>query len=185
MRLCAAAIVLGALALRAQSAASGSVPAYDSFRIVSQRNIFDPNRSGMRTHITTRNHSHVDVVSLVGTMSYSKGKFAFFDGNSSQYRKVLQPGGVVAGYTIKDITTNAVTLALNGKELEMNIGSQLRNEGQSGWQLTVESDIPPSLDSYNGGSSVSLTPPVGSSPEMSEVLKRLAQQREQVEQAIK
>jgi hypothetical protein len=167
-----------------QTNSSSSTPEFGAFQIITQRNIFDPNRrSGIvrddrpRTHETPRT---VDSFALVGTMSYPKGKFAFFDGSSSQYKKVLEPGANIAGYTVKDISGNAVTLAANGKEFQMKVGAQLRNQGDNKWQLSTHADEPanPEPNSESNATASSTLPP-GSSPEMSEVLKRLMQNRQQ------
>src|SRR6266404_1853175 len=68
---------------------------YQSFRIISERNIFNPNRSGRSDRSEYRTRREPDrrgrstAFGLIGTMSYEKGSFAFFDGTSSEYRKVL------------------------------------------------------------------------------------------------
>jgi hypothetical protein len=166
------------------SSNNDSPPSYSSFQIISQRNIFDPNRrSQIRrtwTQQPSHNHNVVDSFSLVGTMSYPKGKFAFFDGTSFQYKKVLQPGGNIAGYTVKDITPKAVTLTANGKDFEMPVGKQLRNEGSNSWKMADHVEAPSTNDS--NGDTTANTPsalPSASNPQMSDVLKKLMQQREQ------
>src|SRR5689334_19659407 len=94
-RLCAVvafALFSCALDLTAQTNNNNSAPTYDSFNIISQRNIFDPNRRGIQAwHAPAPSHNP-DIFTLVGTMSYAKGKFAFFDGTKSDYKKVLEPG---------------------------------------------------------------------------------------------
>jgi hypothetical protein len=166
----------------AQGTNGASGPNYDSFKIIRQRNIFDPNRSG-RTPFEQRTRVRqpvVDSFALVGTMSYSKGKFAFFDGSAFQFKKVLEPGGNIAGYTVKDITPNAVTLAANGKEFGMKVGAQLRNEGASGWKLSTYSGQPAVTESDGGDSAPtveSTAPPTGSNPEMSERLRIMMENR--------
>jgi hypothetical protein len=115
-------------------------------------------------------------------MSYEKGKFAFFDGASSQYKKVLEPGGTIAGYTVKNVTPKAVTLAANGKEFDMPVGTQMRNEGENGWRLSSHMDLPSDSSTSQTSGAVAAqpsAPPTGATPEMSDVLKRLMQQREQ------
>jgi hypothetical protein len=157
-----------------------SIPDFGAFNIITQRNIFDPNRSGrIRSDYTPHTRPKtVDTITLVGTMSYTKGKFAFFDGSSSQYKKVLEPGANIAGYTVTEITGNAVTLAANGKEFQMKMGAQLRNPGDNKWELSshAEESTNPEPDNESG-SSASLPP--ASSPEMSEVLKQMMQKRQQ------
>jgi hypothetical protein len=60
---------------------------YTSFRIIAERNIFNPNRSGRAGRNATRREpekrKRVESFALVGTLSYEKGQFAFFDGASS------------------------------------------------------------------------------------------------------
>ena len=63
---------------------------FDEFKIITQRNIFDPNRSapGQRRRDQDRPRpTRIDYLNLVGAMSYEKGRFAFFDGTCSEYRK--------------------------------------------------------------------------------------------------
>jgi hypothetical protein len=182
----AVGLVIGVVNLGAQQTnRNDSVPDFGAFKIITTRNIFDPNRSGrMPTNFTHTTRRTVDYVSLVGTMSYTKGKFAFFDGSSSQYKKVLEPGAIIAGYTVKEVGGNAVTLTANGKEFQMKVGTQLRNEGDNKWQLSDRTDEPANTESGGeSGTETSTTTssslPPASSPEMSEVLKRLMQNRQQ------
>jgi hypothetical protein len=180
--LLSATLFPGALNSNAQTNPDNG-PTFDSFQIITHNNIFDPNRSPGFVYNTNRTHVNlhpVDAFALVGTMSYAKGKFAFFDGSSSQYKKVLEPGADIAGYTVKEITPQAVTLAANGKEFEMKVGTQLRKESNNQWRLTAYADFPTNPGETGESATVpSATPPTGSSPEMSDVLKRLMLQRQQ------
>lgn len=161
---------------------TNSGPNFQSFRIITQNNIFDPNRSpGISYHQhTNTSRPTVNAFALVGVMSYPKGKFAFFDGSSSDYKKVLEPGATIAGYTVKDITPQTVTLAANGKEFEMKVGTQLRKDSENKWHMADYSDEPVDSGGTASTSTVeSATPPTSSSPEANDTLKRLMQQRQQ------
>src|SRR5579862_1681456 len=68
---------------------------YSAFQLIAERNIFDPNRAPRSIRNTTQPKT-TDSFTLVGTMSYEKGIFAFFDGNSSDYKKVLKPDESIA-----------------------------------------------------------------------------------------
>src|ERR1041385_6179537 len=70
----------------AQSSNSPSRLHFSSFRIITERNIFNPRRSAryVPTERTRRPSTRTDSFALVGTMSYEKGFFAFFDGSSSE-----------------------------------------------------------------------------------------------------
>ncbi|HEY2083561.1 MAG TPA: hypothetical protein VGI88_12315, partial [Verrucomicrobiae bacterium] len=182
----AAMILLGAFNCAAQTNTDNS-PTFDSFNIITRRNIFDPNRSPryVPTNYTQHSRPAVESLDLVGTMSYPKGKFAFFDGSSSQYKKVLEPGADIAGYTVKDISPTTVTLAANGKEFEMKVGAELRNEAGGGWHLSSRTEAPASSDNVSTDTATSATPPAGLSPEMNDVYKRLMEQRKKEQQELK
>ena len=66
------------------------------FRIVSERNIFNANRSGGQVRLATRRPARVESFTLVGTMAYEKGTFAFFEGSSSEFTKAVKADGVTA-----------------------------------------------------------------------------------------
>src|SRR6266508_2608999 len=65
-----------------------------SFRVISQRNIFNPNRSSRGDRSERRRDPErrvrTESFALLGTMNYDKGWFAFFDGSSSEYRRAAQ-----------------------------------------------------------------------------------------------
>jgi hypothetical protein len=178
----ALALLFVALDLKAQSTNSDSGPTYDSFNIISRRNIFDPNRRGIQPWHPSPPNRNPDVFSLVGTMSYDKGKFAFFDGTKSDYKKVLEPGATIAGYTIKDITPKEVTLAANGKDLTLKVGSQMRKDGQSDWKPSTQTDLPSTSDTNTGssGSASDQSMPSGVNPAANDIIKRLMEQRQQL-----
>jgi hypothetical protein len=156
---------------------------YSSFQIVLERNIFDPNRYAHTTH--SRGHSvskSAPYFSLVGTLSSRNGMLAFFDGNDSDYRKVLSLDGNIAGYKVAEITLRGVKLASTNKPVELKVGAQMRQAGKGEWQLAESSEWPatttgnetPATDETPAAS-----PASGSASEPNDVLKKLMQQREQ------
>jgi type II secretory pathway component PulC len=190
--------VLGALAVglvltsvaqtNSNSAASeNSWPTFDSFNVIEHNNIFDPNRRpyipGPRIHDAPR----MEGFALRGTMSYSKGKFAVFDGTSGEYNKVLSEGGNIAGYTVKEITPNDVTLSANGKDFKMPVGRQVRKQQGGSWQMGRP--IEPSNDETNSDDTQAATdssaPPAAANAQMSEILKRLMEAKKQEQEQLK
>ena len=182
-----------------------------SFHIISERNIFNANRSGGSVRSSnTRRPARVETVALVGTMAYEKGAFAFFEGSSSEFTKVLKANGVIAGYKLVDILANAVKLEMDGQTIEIPIGSGLRREDQSAWKISDSvasnngaggsSSTSESNGRYNrndrsrrgddsernGGRSESVTSTASGAPvssaEQSEILKRLMERREKESQ---
>src|SRR5262245_1559946 len=107
-----------------------------SFKTIADRNIFNANRSRGRSGNDGKPRV-VESFFLLGTLSYEKGRLAFFDGTSSDYRKTLKPDGTIAGYRIADIALNGVKLEADGKQIELPVGSQMRREDEGEWQMAA------------------------------------------------
>jgi hypothetical protein len=153
---------------------------YSSFQIIAERNIFDPNRYPRTSRSNRRTSSRsATTFSLVGTMSYQRGMIAFFDGTDSGYRKVLTQNGVVAGYKVVEITLRGVKLESGGKQIEMKVGAQMRQESKGEWQLAGPGELPASTAENEVTASNETPSSAGSSSEGNDVLKKLMQQREQ------
>jgi hypothetical protein len=151
---------------------------YSSFKIITDRNIFNPNRRaiGLRP-VNYQRSVRVESFSLVGMISYTKGAFAFFDGTSSNLKKVLEPSEKIAGFTVTKITPQAVQLEADGKQIEMPVGTQMRREDGGKWELAAQSEAPAAAAASTLSSAGSV--PSASSGEANDVLKKLMQQREQ------
>ena len=108
-----------------------------AFRIISERNIFNANRSGGTVRApSSQRPARVETFTLVGTMAYEKGAFAFFEGSSSEFTKAIKPDGLIAGHKVLDIYTSAVKLEADGREIELVIGSQMRREDEGTWHVS-------------------------------------------------
>jgi hypothetical protein len=150
-----------------------------SFQIVSQRNIFDPNRrprsssnSGPRVRPT-----QVDTFSLRGTMSYGNQSVAFFDGSSSQYSKAVTSKDTIAGYKIAEIAFDHVKLAAaSNQTINLPIGSQMKRQDNGPWAL-VENPEPAAEPTAPAASDKPATPASGGGA-ADDVIKRLMQKRE-------
>jgi hypothetical protein len=106
---------------------------YQSFRIITERNIFDMSRSGARVRPSVH-RAKVDYFTLFGTSSYEKGRFAFFDGSGSAYRKTCKPEETIAGYKVTTIGSDYVELqATNNKTVKMVVGATIRREDNGPW----------------------------------------------------
>ncbi len=171
---------------------------YGGFRIISERNIFNANRSGRasRRPRETPRPSKVDTLALLGTMSYEKGLFAFFDGSDPKYRATLKPGGTIADLKVLDIGANHVRLDVKGNQIDLKVGSQLRREDDGEWKVAARDESPggwaarPAAASPDSASetttastrtesgSSSSSGSSGSSSDTSEALKRLLEKRE-------
>ena len=114
------------------------VAPYENFRVIAERNIFNPNRTGRRETTVAETPPRLDIITLVGTMDSDKGLRAFFDGSTSAYRKALFVGGSVDNFKVTKVAPNTVDLEREGKTLSVRVGQQLRRPEGSDWSLVGE-----------------------------------------------
>lgn len=109
---------------------------FDSFKLITDRNIFNGNRSGQRivARGVTQRAIKVDSLTLVGTLSSERGDLAFFDGTESNYRKAVKLESNVAGFVLKEIWPNGVKLVDGTNEIALRIGTALRREDEGHWR---------------------------------------------------
>ena len=190
-RFCSAVLFLALGALLPAAAQSNGVPGpadYTSFtRYITQHNIFDPSRYGVVPDRPRFELRHQDpMFTFVGTISYPKGRFAFFNGNDSALRQVLQLSGTIAGYTVKEITLSQVTLESpdHKEKVFLKIGAGMRQQNGV-WVLAAPGEMAESsaetASSAPGDSSAETSAAPPSAGEQNDVLKKLMQQREQME----
>lgn len=132
------------LAAFAQSTNEPARLDFSAFKLINDRNIFNPNRSARsagrtETRRETRPTARTESFALVGIMEYEKGRFAFFDSTSPQYKKVIQAAETIAGYKIVSIAPNSVKLMSGTNELELPVGMQLSRAEQGEWQIGAAS----------------------------------------------
>ncbi|HTI70381.1 MAG TPA: hypothetical protein VMF06_10470 [Candidatus Limnocylindria bacterium] len=154
---------------------------FNSFRIVSQRNIFNQSRTSRRQRDRENRPAPKtsETITLVGTMSYPKGYFAFFDGTSSSYQKTLKLSETIAGYTVKSVTPTGAILVAGTNKIELRVGMQMRKQDDGHWTRVASDEVASySHASTESGTNGGATPsaPTG---EVNDVLKKLMQQREQ------
>jgi hypothetical protein len=167
---------------------------YSSFsRFITDRNIFDPNREPhytSRPRTRTRTHttrpSGAPTFTLVGTISYSKGMFAFFNGNNSDLKKALPIAGSIAGYTVTEISQGRVQLETPDKQtLELKVGDSMQEQNGK-WELAENSGLPieTGAETATPENSTANEPTPAANPalESNDVLKRLMEQKEKENQ---
>ncbi|MCI0744400.1 MAG: hypothetical protein L0Y58_03240 [Verrucomicrobia subdivision 3 bacterium] len=175
------AAATGAAGFSARAETTNAPPRAEiqSFRIVMDRNIFNPNRSNRpdretRTREPER-QTKIESFSLVGTMNYEKGWFAFFDGTGSEYKKVLKPEDSIAGYKIADIGHDSVTLQSSNNEVQLRVGMQMKRRDEGEWQSEESAGTYETVSASTNNESKAESAADG---EQNEVLRRLMQQRE-------
>jgi hypothetical protein len=180
-------LTVSAAPAQSTNAMANGAPDYSSYsQFIATRNIFNPDRYPI--HETGKRHPRhpsagTPFIALVGTMNYQKGMFAFFNGNPSDYQKVLQSDEQIAGYTVKQITATGVELISAGTNVvRLAIGDQLHQEGTN-WELATASDSAvPTTDTTTSSTDDASSPAPAASDFSSapnDVLKRLMEKRAQ------
>ena len=169
---------------RSSSGSETNAPAnkgtdFASFKIITDRNIFSPSRTTPSSaKAEAPRQPKVDTFSLVGTLSYSKGDFAFFEGSSSEYRKALKPADSIAGYKVVSVGENEVVLESGDKKITLKMGGQFRRVDDGPWEQRTSplaSSDTSSKPSETGTSDSSS----GAGGSEDEILQRLLKKREQ------
>ncbi len=156
---------------------------YNAFRnLIATKNIFDPNRYPHRPGSSrpTSKPRTIDSFTLVGTMSYGKGVFAFFDGTKSEFRKAIKSSDTIAGYKVTNISRDAVELSSGTNQMKLEVGKGMRSEDGGEWTPSnggenySASSSSTSTSPSNSASSATSTVPSG--PD-ADILKRLMERR--------
>ena len=169
-----------ARATNSPAANATSLNNFQAFRIISERNIFNQNRSRSTALQDTARPKPAPVIhalSLVGTMSFEKGDFAFFDGTRPEFRKSFKEGDTIAGYEIKEINPTGVKIANETNRFELKVGQQLRRENGSEWQLSSASLSAQPAAGDPSAATGTAAPVNDTSGSEDEALKRLMEKR--------
>lgn len=146
-------------------------------KLIAERNIFNPDRkarSGDSRRPEKPRNMATPTLTLVGTMDYTKGSFAFFDGPAPEYRKTLSAGGTVAGYTLTAILPSSVKLRpAKGAPIELKIGEPLRLDDAP----LVEVDASTTAGSETTAAKDDAPP--ASEGDAGDILRKLMQKRQQ------
>jgi len=158
---------------------------YEAFKLINDRNIFSSTRTRSSAREENRSQPRrvrVDKFALVGTMSYFKGSFAFFDGSESGYRKSVKVGEKVAGFEIQSISQDIAKLVAGTNTVVLKVGTGMQREEEGDWQPSAspggfESASPKTEKSEKSEKSEGGSSEASGGGE-SEILKRLLEKRE-------
>lgn len=154
-------------------------PTFETYRLIGDRNIFNPNRIGRSSRSSEERAPRTDVISFVGTMQYEKGLFAFFDSPDSSYRKTLKEGGVVGKFTVKAITADSVELERDAKPLTLKMGQQLRRPEGGEWSVIGADIVRSEARAVEAAAAPVPVGPPAIPADASEALRRLMEKRQQ------
>lgn len=183
----ALALAVGGWLTVAPAQAQQPAPAYDTFRLVRLRNMFDPDRRGIRGDAPAvaaprAGGPLANYITFTGAMVTNGRKLAFFSGARPEYNKVIGPRDRIADFVVNDIAADQVQLRLGDKTLVVAVGQNVplagsAAAGQPGLQPPPEvaplsaTAAAPAASS----SSSAAAPPVGGSDD---VLRRMMERRQ-------
>lgn len=163
-------VIIGAASAAMQRAAgAGAAADPGPFPLIGQRNIFSAERSSRSSRVSTPPRAaRVETCTLVGTLLYDQGCYAFFDSSHPDLPKVLEPGGTIGDFRILAVHGTGLTLEKAGKAVDLQVGMQLRRENEGDWHVAAP-----------GGQSAAKSGPGEIPGDEDDTVKRLMQQREQ------
>ncbi|MEL0061334.1 MAG: hypothetical protein VW711_14350 [Verrucomicrobiales bacterium] len=114
----------------------GSFPSLASFKLIQERNIFDPERRKPREIRRERpvEPPREESFTLLGTMSYGERILAFFEGTQRDWSGAVELGKEVAGHTLKEVGFDNVLLELKGETLALQVGAGRSRRGDADWE---------------------------------------------------
>jgi len=140
------AMLAGCCAAAAQTNVN-SVVNLDSFKLIEQRNIFDPSRSGKipSRYGRTRKATVVDIFGLSGaSVAPSNHSIAIFEGYGIPPVKEFHISDVINGYRLIRIDFDSIRLiAPNAQNLTLRVQNGLRREDKGPWKVTDTFDVAP------------------------------------------
>jgi hypothetical protein len=161
-----------------------SVSGFESFRIVLERNIFDPNRRPLQPEdFSVPKEPPADRVALIGVLISEGGAVAFFESPKPEYNLDVKQGETIAGFQVAGIRTDYLTLVRDGRQMELPVGSSLSKQDDGEWELSSEG-LP-----FSGSESTSISGETGvtegstetqsSGSSTSDLIRKLKERRRQ------
>ncbi len=124
----------------AQDEQTDSAITFESFRILIERNIFDPDRRKRMSVVELPVEAPpTERIVLIGTMIDGGEAYAFFDGTKSEYEAAVRLREAIAGYRVTEIDTDHVKLDNGGRQISLPVGMGLVREGEGNWQIASAS----------------------------------------------
>lgn len=178
------------LAARAQddqpSQAAGA--GMDRYRILWERNIFDPNRvppkpENAEEAAPPAPEATRDRLVLTGVLLVSNAHTAFFEGTSPAFNTHGVEGDAVGPFTLESVGMDGVVLTRDGARFSLAPGAALTGLNDAGWTVEEGAAAPRDMPATGSGTAAapgSGAPPSGSTPAGdTDILEKLKARRQQ------
>jgi Ni,Fe-hydrogenase III small subunit len=188
LRVCIGMVGLCVLSGRL-SFAQAPAPAqgFDAYRIVVQRNIFDPERQPIATggavqaRVVEPPPKASDYIILTGVMVDNGKALAFFSGSQPAYDKVTEVNGDIAGAKVTKIAPGGIEVARAGRKIVVAVGQTVPFDdsapGAPPADATLASAAAPAMTGTTGAADLPpATPPLPGN--LTEVMRRMMERRE-------
>lgn len=151
----------------APAAAPGSL---EGFALVTERNIFNPNRTARSRSAPEEKPVRTEEVALVGVVGFGAATSAVFHSADPRLKGEAGPGGRLGDFTVVSVTPSGVELRAGERTFTLAVAQRLTRVEGGEWKASAAPV--PEVRSRTESAPVELP------ANASEVLKRLMQQRE-------
>ncbi len=126
---------------------------FSEFGIISARNIFNSERRAARQRMAEPSETTApDEFRLIGILITDWSSLVFFESNQPEYKGLRKAGDHIAGFAIRNIRTDGLTLEKGGIRYEMPVTAVMKRNETEAWELVDSSSWtpattgPPSLE---------------------------------------
>jgi hypothetical protein len=163
--------------------AASSSPEFTSFKIILQRNIFDPNRTPFRENSdqsrkSRPNPQQTDRFTLLGVLIHNGDPLAFFEGSQTEFRREFKPGETIAGFRIAGISTEKVLLEKEGRKIPIPVGQGMSSTDGEEWEVGSGTGTVVKDDSVKNVPPENPAKDKGQDTDTSDLLKKMMERRE-------
>ncbi|MBI1389735.1 MAG: hypothetical protein GC154_14955 [bacterium] len=126
----------------ATPAQDGNGPEFDEFRVIIERNIFNPNRRGPQVEREPEPEPppvQVDEYVLLGTLLTDQTAYAFIEGRGAVGDDVMSVGDALADGVIREIQASSIVVAASESAETLAVGEALSRRDGGPWAKTAPS----------------------------------------------
>jgi len=174
-------LIFAPLLVPAVAKAGSSSPEFSSFKILLQRNVFDPNRTPFRENSDQSRKPRpnpIDRFTLLGVLINSGDSLAFFEGSQTEFRREFKPGETIAGFRIAGISTEKVLLEKQGRKIPIPVGQGMSSTDGKDWEVSSGTGPVVKDDSAKNVPPDNPAKDKGQDTDTSDLLKKMMERRE-------